>query len=379
MNRSFAIVARRLRKRFPLSSARIFRIWLGFGQQLAGFEALKNVSLEVEKGEMLGVLGANGAGKSTLLRTLGGVYPPDEGYVRMHGSLAGLFELGGIGNTHMTGREYALRYMQMYGVPLQAREAMLADIADFSELGPYFDGKIRSYSAGMAARLYFATATAIRHDIYLIDEILSVGDEHFQVKSWARIRERLSSGVSGVLVTHDWSAVIKLCRRACILERGAITREGPADQTVAAYLQLPVPQSAEARIVAEMQYRAKSEAPLDLTFTVELAEDIPVEFSASIEYLLLGMGWEIVLLTEPTRIADRAGCYRVRLQAPHTPLKAGSYMLNLFLTSTDATGVRRTLHALSWTYGNGLTLEVEGPAREDLAPFPIQWRQEARA
>lgn len=371
-----AISAHHLAKHFPLKASSLFSLWLGRSKTIPYFEALKDVNLHVQQGEMLGVLGANGAGKSTLLRTLAGIYHPDRGEVHVTGSIAGLFELGGFGNRHMTGRTYVKRFLQMRSVPRAQHAMLIEEIREFSELGSYFDKRIRTYSAGMSARLYFAAATALPHDVYLIDEILSVGDEHFQVKSWSRIRERLSSGVSGILVTHDWSAVIKLCRRACVIEQGRITQEGPADATVVSYLHLPVPESQDVRVHVQDRYTARSGEPLSLEFEVELLSDRPVEMSLSIEYLMLGFGWEIVLLSDYMSVGTSKGRYRVRITAPDTPLRVGEYMLNLFLSSPpDAMGVRTPLHCLGWTYGNGLTLHVEGEARSDIAPFPVQWKQ----
>ena len=376
--RSHAIIAEKLVKRFPLATGSLLRLWLGRSKRYAAFEALKGVSLRVPKGDMLGVLGRNGAGKSTLLRVLAGIYSPDEGRVQMNGDVAGLFELGGLGNNHLTGRSYAERYLTLYGVKKIHQAAIIADIQEFSELGAYFDEKIRAYSAGMTARLYFATITAVQRDIYLVDEILSVGDEHFQVKSWARMRDRLVEGASGVLVTHDWSAVIKLCRSACVLSSGALIHEGAADAVVAQYLNIPAPQPTRAEIIVPESFTARTGEPLSLSFDVVLHEKIVAELALSIEYLLLGVGWEIIALSDYTRIGTDAGRIRVRIELPELVLRAGDYTLNLFLcTPADTQGRRDTLHGFSWTYGNGLTLHVTGDAGEDIAPFPIRWAQVA--
>ena len=375
----FAIIARGLCKMFPLHMSSLLRLWLGQIRDVPSFSALKDVNLSVPRGTMVGVLGANGAGKSTLLRVLAGIYTPDAGQVTMDGDVASLFELGGFGNGHLTGRNYVHRFLQLNNVPPPLYAALMEEIMEFSELGPSFEETVRTYSTGMAARLYFSTATAVQRRIYLVDEILSVGDEHFRVKSWARMRQRLSAGASGVLVTHDWSAVIKLCRTAYVLDHGAITREGPADVVVADYLQLPAPAPVAGRIIAPKEFHAVCGAPLRLELTVQLDVDIAAELSVSIEYLVLGVGWEIVLLSEFTPVAQQAGTYRVRIDAPHTPLQPGNYMVSLFLSGAPdpATGVRQSLHGYSWTYGNGLTLVVAGTPREDLAPFPIIWRQVA--
>lgn len=372
-----ALRALNLRKCFPLAKAPLWALWLGRRRPIPTFTALADVSLTVPHGEMLGVLGANGAGKSTLLRTLSGVYSPDGGTVERDGTLAGLFELGGFGSLHITGRQYVQRYMEMHNIPKARHAELIDEIHSFSELGAYFDQKVRTYSAGMSARLYFATATSLPKDIYLIDEILSVGDEHFQAKSWARMRDRMARGISGVLVTHDWSAVIKLCRRACILDKGRIVQEGPADDIVASYLRIDAPKSEDAHISAVPDATLAEGEPLHIVCEVTLTRPVEAELSFSVEYLMLGVGWEIVLLSEYLPVGTAPGTYRVHLRAPYLPLVPGTYGLNLFLSTPadPVTGQRTPLHAMSWTCGNGQALQVEGAPRPGLAPFPITWQQ----
>lgn len=375
----YAVIAERLRKSFPVNVRALIKIWLGLADSVPSHDALKGVDIRVPEGEMVGILGRNGAGKSTLLRTLAQIYPPDDGVVQVRGEVAGLFELGGFGSRHLTGRAFVRNYFDLINVPRADREKLMADIIEFSELGPYFDQRIRTYSAGMAARLYFAAATAAFKDVYLIDEILSVGDEHFQAKSWSRMRKRLTEGVSGILVTHDWSAVVRLCRTAHILEHGRLIAGGPADQVVTQYLQLPAPQSNRAEIIPPDVFHAETAAPLKLEFDVILHEDIPVDAALSVEYLTLGAGWEIILLTEYSEVGTTRGRYRISFEFPYAPLRPGEYKVAIFLTGPldSLTGSRPILQGFSWTYGNGLKLIVSGPERSDLAPFPIKWEQVA--
>lgn len=372
-----AIVADRVTKYFPKSGR------IGWRAVLAGlapqdrFVAVDDVSLEVPRGEVMGILGRNGAGKSTLLRLLGGIYAPDRGVVVLSGDVAGLFEMGGFGNAQLTGREFALRYLQLFGVPSAQWPAVIEDMHEFSELGEYFDRRIMTYSAGMSARLYFSAATAIAHEIYLIDELLSVGDAHFQAKSWARMRDRLATGASGLLVTHDWSAVIKLCRTSKVLEAGRVVQSGRSDVVVASYLDLPPPRADIARlgVPPEHAFSGVSAEDLALEFEVEVHEAVTVQVSASVEALQLGVGWEPVLLTEFETVGEHPGRYRVQLCVPALPLGPGEYSLNLFLsTSQDpVTGERRPLDVRSWTYGSGLLLRVSGQDAAGVGPFPVQW------
>jgi lipopolysaccharide transport system ATP-binding protein len=370
-----AVIAERVTKYFPKSGKLGWRAVLTGLRPNERLTAVDGVSLEVPQGEVVGILGRNGAGKSTLLRVLGGIYAPDKGAVALGGDAAGLFELGGFGNAQLTGRQFAERYLQLFGVARKLWPAVLADIREFSELGNYFDEKIHTYSAGMAARLYFSAATAIQHEIYLIDEILSVGDEHFQTKSWARIREHLAGGASGLLVTHDWSAVIKLCRQSKVLSGGRVVAEGRSDHVVAAYLELPKPEADRACLQVPATFSGTTGRDLELRFTVQLLGRVASEVAVSIEALQLGVGWEPVVLTEFEPVAREPGRYEVCISVPTLPLAPGEYSVNVFLSTPvdPATGSRKVLDCRSWTYGNGLTLRVDGPANAGVAPMPLRW------
>lgn len=374
-----AIVADRVTKHFPKSGRMGWRVVLGGLRPDERFTAVNRVSLEVPRGEVVGILGRNGAGKSTLLRVLGGIYAADEGRISMSGDLAGLFELGGFGNSQLTGREFCRRYLQLFGVPAKRWKDVTSDIHQFSELGAYFDEKILTYSAGMSARLFFSAATALPHEIYLIDELLSVGDAHFQAKSWARIRERLATGASGLLVTHDWASVIKLCRHSKVLQSGQVWLDGRSDEVIARYLDLPKPPAKQARLLVTdgQVFAAVAGEDMALAFDVEVNAPVPVEVAASVEALQLGIGWEAVLLTEFQPLAQQPGRYAARLHVPSLPLAPGDYSLNLFLSREDGSGERQAIDARSWTYGNGLTLRVTGTSDPGIAPFPLEWSVEA--
>ena len=353
---------------------RAWRILLGIDQARGPtIEALRDISLEVPRGKILGILGRNGAGKSTLLRLLGHVYSPTRGHIEAFGQIAGLFELGGMGNPNLTGREYAVRYLQFMGVSKRELEGILEDIADFSELGEAYDRRIRTYSSGMAARLYFAVATAHQHEIYLIDELLSVGDEHFQAKCWQRMRERLLSGASGVLVTHDWTAIVKLCETACVIEEGTFSFVGPSDSAVVTYLKLPRPLGESARFGTSLlnQYTVRSGELMHIELPVEIIEAGTVSCAISIEMLRIGIGWEIVILSDYLRVGDEPGCYRVAFDIAALPLMPGNYSLNLFLNHARF----NSGDCRSWTYGNGLHLVVEGDSGEHAARLPFVARR----
>ena len=352
-------------KIFPLRQEIHWVRVMFFGDDVTeGYCALDAVDLVVPQGKIVGILGRNGAGKSTLLRVLGGVYLPTSGTIRVNGQVAGLFELGGFGNPNLTGREFARRYLEIMLLKNNEQniEALIDEVKEFSELGDAFDHKIRTYSSGMGARLYFATTTALQHEIYLIDEVLSTGDEHFQAKCWKRMRERLLGGASGILVTHDWTAVLKLCEQAHILDRGKIVFTGRADQAVVTYLNLPIPTANAARFSADLPkiFEVDCGSDTELSFPIEILEPCEVDFAMSIETLRNGNGWEVIILTDFMPVASMPGKFRIKVMIKDLPLCEGVYSLNVSLSRRKkaATKQRWGFDSRNWTVGNGLELVV---------------------
>jgi lipopolysaccharide transport system ATP-binding protein len=360
---------------------------LAFGKLagLAFFEALHDISFDVPKGQFVGILGRNGAGKSTLLRVIGGVYAADQGEVAVRGALSGLYELGLVGNAQLTGRAYAERLLTVHGFGARERKAMIADIHDFSELGDRFDDPVQTYSAGMSARLFFATATAGSYEVYLLDEILAVGDQHFQAKCWRRLRDRVSRGASGVLVTHDWSAIIKLCETAHVLDKGRVSFSGPAELAARRYLYgktaRPNYREGIAHFVSRPATPIVGTAAEDLHIktAVEITRPFKVECVAVIERLQPGYGWEIALMSRtPATVGEKPGRYEVDVLFPRLPLDPGSYQINVELLTPhpEIRGGRIPLGGWSWLNGNGLALEVTGDPIQGLT-LPMQVRVES--
>lgn len=367
-------------KSYPVQrELRVWRVLFGAGAQGQMIHALRDITMSVPRGTIVGILGKNGAGKSTLLRVLGGVYQPTQGRVEAHGQIAGLFELGGMGNPNLTGREYATRYLRVMGAMSGQIANFLADIQEFSELDEAFDHRVRTYSSGMGARLYFATATVLQNEIYLIDELLSVGDEHFQAKCWQRMRQRLLNGASGVLVTHDWSAVLKLCEQAHVIEQGKFSFSGPSDQAVVSYLKLPVASASIARFSPSnpQSFVAYSGRDTNIELLVDILEPAVVDLAISVEMLRIGIGWEIMLLADRIPVADQPGRYAVNVSIPNLPLVSGDYSLNVFLSRRKLTPQDATVSfdMRSWTTGNGYLLKVEGEAMGASARLPYAARK----
>jgi ABC-2 type transport system ATP-binding protein len=199
------------------------------------FTALKNVSFQVESGEVLAILGRNGAGKSTLLKVLARVLPPTKGTVHITGRIAPMIELGAGFHPELTGAENVVFYSTLMGRDIRRTRARVSAIGEWAGVTDHMDYPLRTFSSGMVARLAFATATDEKADVLLIDEVLSVGDADFQSKSRARMDELITHGSAVILVSHDMSAVRRLAHKAIWLENGLVKMSGPTEQVVAAY------------------------------------------------------------------------------------------------------------------------------------------------
>ena len=190
------------------------------------FWPLRNISLQVRPGERLGLVGRNGAGKSTLLKLIAGLLQPTEGRVSVAGKVQALMELGTGFHPEFTGRENVLSSFAYQGVTGRESTELLEAVLDFSELDEFIDMPVKTYSAGMYARLAFAASTAIRPEILIIDEILGAGDAYFAGKSAKRMRDLTAKGTTVLFVSHDMSAVQMICDRAVWIERGRIVADG---------------------------------------------------------------------------------------------------------------------------------------------------------
>jgi ABC-2 type transport system ATP-binding protein/lipopolysaccharide transport system ATP-binding protein len=199
------------------------------------FWALVNVSFQVAPGEMLGIIGHNGAGKSTVLKLVARVMKPIAGRVRVEGRLAPLIELGAGFDFELTGRENIYLCGSILGISRREMQWRLPEIVEFSELQDFIESPLRAYSTGMVVRLGFAIATACDPDVLLLDEIMAVGDAHFQKKSSRRISEFRGKGATIMFVSHNLAQVQDLCDRVVWLERGRVMAWGQSREVVAAY------------------------------------------------------------------------------------------------------------------------------------------------
>ena len=199
---------------------------------------LKNISCDIKKGESVALIGVNGSGKSTLLKLLNQIIYPEKGKIIMNGKISSMIELGAGFNTDFTGRENIYFNASMYGLGKKDVDPIIDDIIEFSELGEFIESPVRTYSSGMYMRLAFSIAVNVEADILLIDEILAVGDAHFQAKCLDKMKELKKQGKTMVFVSHSMSQVKSFCDRAIWLYNGEIKMDGTVDEVCEEYLKL---------------------------------------------------------------------------------------------------------------------------------------------
>lgn len=199
------------------------------------FEALKHVNFEVNRGEVVGIIGRNGAGKSTLLKIISGILKPSEGAVTVQGNIAPMLELGSGFDFDMSGRENVFLNGAVIGFSKEYLDSKFDEIVEFSEIEQFIDVPLRNYSSGMIARLAFSIATVIQPEILIVDEVLSVGDAAFQEKSHARMMELMHGGTTVLFVSHSLYQIRQMCSRVVWLDHGEVKMFGETDEVCDAY------------------------------------------------------------------------------------------------------------------------------------------------
>lgn len=196
------------------------------------FLAVDDVSFAVEEGESIGLMGLNGSGKSTLLKLINGVMRPDSGTVLTRGRIAGLIATGAGFHPQLSGRENVFLNAAILGMSERETNAKFDDIVQFADIGRFLDTPVGHYSSGMFARLGFAVAVHTDSDVFLVDEVLAVGDRPFKKKCMAKMQEIKASGRTLFYVSHAAGSVRKMCDRVIVLESGKVGYDGPTDQGI---------------------------------------------------------------------------------------------------------------------------------------------------
>lgn len=355
-----------LAKRYLLFGRRRDRALALFGRTdgLRRVTALEGIDLEVRPGEAVGVVGENGSGKSTLLRLVAGIATPDAGTIRVAQPVAPILELGLGFHPEFTGRENALLYGSLLGIPEEAMAGRLDDVLAFAELGEFVDRPLRTYSSGMAARLAFAVATNVDPQVLVVDEAMAVGDGAFQKKCVDRMVRFKEEGRTVLFCSHAMYLVTSFCERAVWLHHGRVQSQGPTQEVVEAY---------ESYLMQREKRRLApgSEAPWTpataggrrgrITGVRVVAPD-----GAQIEAVAPGGGLDVVLVVESLDrssafhaavaidaqdgrcifaatthfdgVAPFVGAarYEIRLRIPALPVAAGTFAVSAFLLDENA-------------------------------------------
>ena len=273
MNKENAIEVRNMTKYFKVEYDKAHTLkerLLSFGKSNREVHTvLKNINLDIKKGETVCLIGTNGSGKSTLLKLMTKIIYPNEGTIETHGKLTSLLELGAGFHQDFTGRENIYFNAAVFGLTKAEIEKRVDDIIEFSELGEFIDNPVRTYSSGMYMRLAFSIAINVDAEILLIDEILAVGDQHFQDKCFDKLKELRDSDKTIVIVSHSLDTVKDLCTRAVWIYKGEFKLDGDPTYVIDEYLK---------QVKLDHKEEAKKKYPLD-TYHGIVVVDIPQSFA----------------------------------------------------------------------------------------------------
>lgn len=357
MSSDIAIGVRNLSKVFPIYDKAHHRLlqMLTPGSNrrrwFREFQALHNVDFDVFRGETVGIVGRNGSGKSTLLQIICGTLSPTIGEVQTRGRIAALLELGAGFNPEFTGRENVFLNGTVLGLTRAEIEQRFDDIVTFADIGDFVDQPVKSYSSGMYVRLAFAVAINVTPDILIVDEALSVGDEAFQRKCFARIERIRDSGATVIFVSHSASTVLEICDRAILLDRGELLSVGHPKQVVTQYQKLlyaPADRAQEIRqsilngeslaLPAKAEAESKQEIAADSEIVRSGEPDLAQAYweeglmpSSTVHYAGQGASIDDAHLETPDgrRVNvirpgdDYVYCYRVKFERPVTNVRCG--------------------------------------------------------
>jgi ABC-type polysaccharide/polyol phosphate transport system ATPase subunit len=321
--------------------------------------ALRDVSLEVEPGEALGLVGRNGSGKTTLLKLASGIFKPTSGRIAVGGRVGSLLELGAGFHQDFTGRENVELNGSIHGIPKARIRELMDEIVSFAELEESIDLPVRTYSSGMYMRLGFSIAAHIEADVLLLDEVFAVGDEEYQRKCFGKIHEFKSRGGTIVFVSHDAQAVERLCDRAVLLRHGSIVFDGDTRDAIGAYRRLLAGErspdemaaglrewgTGEARIVSvrvldsggepRVQFASGEPMTVELVVTADAGVAAPNVSLSVREHGGLAIGG-VVSPTAELGWGDGSGERILRYEVDRLPLAAGRFYLRCGLSDVES-------------------------------------------
>ncbi len=310
------------------------------------FDALKDISIDIETGTTVGLVGHNGSGKSTLLKVIGGIIAPDSGVAMRRGRLAALLELGAGFHPDLTGRENIFLNAAILGLSHSETARRMDAIVDFAEIEQFLDNQVKFYSSGMYVRLGFAVAVHTDPDLLLVDEVLAVGDEPFQRKCVDRIRDFQREGRTIAVVSHSASQIRELCSRVIVLDHGDMKFDGHTDQGLEVLSDLYAHR--QGHMLRERSDSSGSNDPVHLGeirssvevhgIDVDVVVEIEFEVAApvtdwAIKVSFLSATGQVVTdvdnLLVDTQLPSKPGKYTVRYTYPNAPLGTGSYDIHV--------------------------------------------------
>jgi lipopolysaccharide transport system ATP-binding protein len=321
------------------------------------FHALEDVSFEVNRGDIVGVIGRNGAGKSTLLKIISRITSPTSGYIGIKGRIASLLEVGTGFHPELTGRENVYLNGAILGMTRREVSSKFEQIVEFAEIGEFIDTPVKRYSSGMYVRLAFSVAAHLEPEILLVDEVLAVGDYSFQNKCLQRMQEIGNQGRTIMFVSHNLTAISSMCSSTILIDNGMLVQKGPTIDVISKYLN----QSGSYHFAEHLRVAPEADAPVfikrvsvknmndNLSGKLELTEEFYVEVEYQINRKISGliMGLQIIAddgyitvinLSDaelvPERLQPRSlGTYISRVTIPSHILNTGNYRVRVGLST----------------------------------------------
>ncbi len=299
MNQLPVLEINNIGKAYRTYSSNLMRFASWFGIKTKAIQetwTLKHINFKLMPGEAVGIIGQNGAGKSTLLKIITGTLKPSTGNVVVRGKIAAILELGMGFHPDLTGRQNAYHAAGLMGYTHAQIDSVIDDIEAFAEIGDYFEQPVRVYSSGMQVRVAFAVATAFRPEVLIIDEALSVGDAYFQHKSFERIKQFREAGTSLLFVSHDKAAILALCDRAILLEKGQVLKDDEPEAVTDYYNALEdgrtvtISGTGEAQVVEIGLYNQNNELVEMVNVGEAVSLRVTVQVNADLPSLVLGYG-----------------------------------------------------------------------------------------
>ena len=362
------------------------RYRIGAARERTAFWALRNLSIDVARGTSLGVIGRNGAGKSTLFKLLAGITAPTTGRIVLHGRLAALIEVGSGFHPELTGRENVFLSGAILGMKRREIAAKLHRIVEFAGVERFIDTPVKWYSSGMYVRLGFAIAAHLEPDILLVDEVLAVGDAEFQARCLQRIKELKAQGTTNLFISHDLTAIERLCDSAALLEQGEIAATGaPADVVATYHRRLIAHANAPGEPVATGlksgltvtnlsawdpeatdSIACRSGGPLAVSLRYEATRSLPAIAFELRFYATDGTTRIATLRTEEVHVDVPGGAIEFAVES--LPLASGSYFLGAVVRDLESG------KDVGWWDGETRLHVQEGGGRTREYQIPHTWR-----